>query len=111
MWRLAIWKQLVYSHILEAVSSSPKAGFLMVGYDDLYAIQYFKDNRMAYWKHNGKKNIRQAFEESAKEYRSVMERCRHFDTRLMEDAEKAGGKDMQNFVPLLTARRWRPTNL
>lgn len=48
-------KQLVYSHILEAVSSSPKAGFLMVGYDDLYAIQYFKDNRMAYWKHNGKK--------------------------------------------------------
>lgn len=24
-------KQLVYSHILEAVSSSPKAGFLMVG--------------------------------------------------------------------------------
>ena len=86
-------KQLVYSHILEAVSSSPKAGFLMVGYDDLYAIQYFKDNRMAYWKHNGKKNIRQAFEESAKEYRSVMERCRHFDTRLMEDAEKAGGKE------------------
>ena len=86
-------KQLVYSHILEAVSSSPKAGFLMVGYDDLYAIQYFKDNRMAYWKHNGKKNIRQAFEESAKEYRSVMERCRHFDTRLMEDAEKAGEKE------------------
>lgn len=65
----------------------------MVGYDDLYSIQYFKDNRMAYWKHNGKKNIRQAFEESAKEYRSVMERCRHFDTRLMEDAEKAGGKE------------------
>ncbi|MCQ5224175.1 DUF5127 domain-containing protein [Parabacteroides merdae] len=40
-------KQLVYNHILEAVSSSPKDGFLMVGDDDLYAIQYFKENRMA----------------------------------------------------------------
>lgn len=85
-------KQLVYSHALEEVSSSPEAGFLMVGYDDLYAIQYFKDNRMAYWKHNGKKNIRQAFEESAQAYRSLMKRCRDFDNRLMEEAERAGGK-------------------
>ena len=75
------------------VSDSPQSGFLMVGYDDLYSIQYFKDNRMGYWKHNGKKNIRQAFEGSAEEYRSVMDRCRHFDTRLMEDAEEAGGKE------------------
>ena len=86
-------QQLVYSCDMGMVSDSPQSGYLMVGYDDLYSIQYFKDNRMGYWKHNGKKNIRQAFEESAKEYRSVMERCRHFDTRLMEDAEKAGGKE------------------
>ena len=86
-------QQLVYSCDMGMVSDSSQSGYLMVGYDDLYSIQYFKDNRMGYWKHNGKKNIRQAFEESAKEYRSVMERCRHFDTRLMEDAEKAGGKE------------------
>lgn len=86
-------QQLVYSCDMGMVSDSPQSGYLMVGYDDLYSIQYFKDNRMGYWKHNGKKNIRQAFEESAKEYRSVMERCRNFDTRLMEDAEKAGGKE------------------
>lgn len=86
-------QQLVFSHDMKTMSGSPQSGFLMVGYDDLYSIQYFKDNRMGYWKHNGKKNIRQAFEGSAEEYRSVMDRCRHFDTRLMEDAEKAGGKE------------------
>ena len=62
-------QQLVYSCDMGMVSDSPQSGYLMVGYDDLYSIQYFKD------------------------YRSVMERCRHFDTRLMEDAEKAGGKE------------------
>ena len=54
-------QQLVYSRDMGTVSDSPQSGFLMVGYDDLYSIQYFKDNRMGYWKHNGKKNIRQAF--------------------------------------------------
>ena len=85
--------QLVYSHDPGSVSASPATGFLMVGYDDLYAIQYFKDNRMAYWKHNGEKNIRQAFEEASAQYRSLMNRCRRFDNRLMEDAEKTGGKE------------------
>lgn len=85
--------QLVYSHDPGSVSASPATDFLMVGYDDLYAIQYFKDNRMAYWKHNGEKNIRQAFEEASEQYRSLMNRCRRFDNRLMEDAEKTGGKE------------------
>ncbi len=85
--------QLVYSHDPGSVAASPATGFLMVGYDDLYAIQYFKDNRMAYWKHNGEKNIRQAFEEASEQYRSLMNRCRRFDNRLMEDAEKTGGKE------------------
>ncbi len=83
---------LAYSHDLGSVSS-PVGNFLMIGYDDLYAIQYFNDNRMAYWKHNGQKNIGQAFEEANNDYASVMKRCRQFDTQLMNDAEKAGGKE------------------
>lgn len=83
---------LAYSHDLGSVSS-PVGSFLMIGYDDLYAIQYFNDNRMAYWKHNGQKNIGQALEEANKDYASVMKRCHQFDTQLMNDAEKAGGKE------------------
>lgn len=86
-------KQLLYTYDMGTVSTSPATGFLMVGYDDLYSIQYFKDNRMAYWKHNGKKNIRQAFEEAAGQYNSIMKRCRRFDSHLMKEAEKAGGTE------------------
>ena len=83
---------LAYCHDLGAVSS-PVSNYLMIGYDDLYAIQYFNDNRMAYWKHNGQKNIEQAFEEANNDYASIMKRCRQFDTQMMNDAEKAGGKE------------------
>lgn len=83
---------LAYCHDLGAVSA-PVSNYLMIGYDDLYAIQYFNDNRMAYWKHNGQKNIEQAFEEANNDYASIMKRCRQFDTQMMNDAEKAGGKE------------------
>jgi hypothetical protein len=72
--------------------SSCAQGFIMIGYDDIYAIQYFQDNRMAYWKQNGKVSILQAFEKAHAGYHSVMNRCRAFDHGLMAQLEKAGGK-------------------
>ena len=72
-------KQLVYSHTLEAVSSSPKSGFLMVGYDDCMRSSISRITGWHIGSIMGRKNIRQAFEESAKEYRSLMKRCQDFD--------------------------------
>ena len=46
-------QQLVYSCDMGMVSDSPQSGYLMVGYDDLYSIQYFKDYRLGFWKLNG----------------------------------------------------------
>ncbi len=34
----------------------------MLGYDDIYSIEYFYERRMAYWKHNGQVSIFDAFE-------------------------------------------------
>lgn len=82
---------VAYSEDLGKVSSSAD-GFLMIGYDDLYSIQYFKDNRMGYWKQNGKVDMIQALAKAGKEYNKVMERCRAFDVGLMNDAENAGGQ-------------------
>lgn len=82
---------LAFSEDLGKVSSSAN-GFMMIAYDDLYSIQYFKDNRMAYWKQNGKMDILQALKEAKQNYASIMKRCLDFDTQLMKDAKKAGGK-------------------
>ncbi len=84
---------LAYVNALgEVKKSEDKSGFVMLGYDDIYSIEYFYKRRPAYWKHEGDVTIYDAFERANKEYASVMDQCRSFDIQLMNDAEKAGGK-------------------
>ena len=82
---------LAFSENLGTISA-PAEGYMLVGYDDLYSIQYFKENRMAYWKHDGRVTMLQALQNAAADYEDVMKRCRTFDKQMMADAEKAGGK-------------------
>lgn len=90
---------MAFSEDLGSVTSSA-SGFLMVGYDDLYSIQYFGDNRQAYWKQDGKIDMIQAFEKANNDYMKVMERCRKFDARMMQDAVKAGGQQYAELCAL-----------
>ncbi|MDL2305649.1 DUF4965 domain-containing protein [Bacteroides sp. OttesenSCG-928-D19] len=81
-------------------TATPSNGFMMIGYDDIYAIQYFHDNRPAYWKHNGNVDIIQAFEKASGNYLPIMKRCAAFDTKMMTDAEKVGGKEYAELCAL-----------
>ena len=92
-------KVVAFTEDLGKVSSSAD-GFMMIGYDDLYAIQYFKDNRMAYWKQNGKVDMMQALDKANKSYADVMNRCRQFDNQLMNDAEAVGNKEYAELCAL-----------
>ncbi|NDV82829.1 glutaminase domain-containing protein [Bacteroides sp. 51] len=91
---------LAYTENLGTVNQNGKDGFLMLGYDDVYAIEYFYQRRMAYWKHNGSVSIFDAFERYKAAYPSLMSRCRAFDKQLMADAEKAGGKEYAELCAL-----------
>lgn len=83
---------MAYSEDLGKVSTNGKSGFMMLGYDDIYSVEYMYERRMAYWKHDGKVTIFDAFEKAEQNYQNIMERCRNFDAMIMKDAEKAGGK-------------------
>ena len=83
---------MAYVHNLGSVSNSGKEGFMMLGYDDIYSIEYMYEKRMGYWKHDGKVTIFDAFEKLRDDYQAIMERCRAFDELIYDDAEKAGGK-------------------
>ena len=48
--------------------------------------------RMAYWKHDGKVSIFDAFERAKENYESIMQRCRAYDAMILNDAEQAGGR-------------------
>ena len=91
---------MAYAHDLGAVSKEGKSGYVMIGYDDIYSIEYMYEKRMAYWKHDGKVTIFDAFERAKANYASVMERCRAYDQMILNDAEKAGGKEYSELCAL-----------
>ncbi len=63
--------------------------FMLIGYDEVYDIQYMKQNYKAYYARNGK-TIFQAFEEFRDNYSSIMSRCRALDKTIYDDGLAAG---------------------
>lgn len=90
---------MAYTHNLGQVTTT-SSGFLMIGYDDLYSIQYFKDNRQAYWKRNGQVDIYRAFEKMNEAYPVIMAKCCALDNRLMDEALKTGNKEYAELCAL-----------
>lgn len=91
---------LAYCDRMGKVGAEGKSGYVMLGYDDIYAIEYFYEPVLAYWKHQGKVDIYQAFERAVRDYERIMNRCGTFDVQLMEEAEKAGGKEYAELCAL-----------
>lgn len=76
------------------------SGMIMLGYDDIYSIQYFGKNLRPYWNSDGKQTIIEQFHKADKEYESLIEKCNKFDKELMEKATTAGGKEYADLCAL-----------
>jgi len=83
---------LAYCEDLGTVSANKTAGYIMLGYDDIYSIQYFEKNLKGYWTNDGKTDIYQAFHSAAEDYASIMQQCDLFNRTMMADAVEAGGE-------------------
>ncbi|MGI6074542.1 MAG: glutaminase domain-containing protein, partial [Fermentimonas sp.] len=91
---------LAYSEDMGKVLDD-KAGYFMLGYDDVYSIQYFEENYKGYWAKNGDVSIIDAFKMARDDYSSIMERCDKFNRELMNDAYKAGGTKYMELCALV----------
>lgn len=67
-------------------------GRFMIGYDDVYSVQYFGENLRPYWNRTGDVTIESQFELADKEYCSLARKAAAFDCSLMKEAEEAGGR-------------------
>lgn len=67
-------------------------GRYMIGYDDIYSVQYFGENLRPYWNRKGDKTIFDQFRSAATDYNKLMMRCYEFDRQLMTDAIAASGQ-------------------
>ena len=72
-------------------TGKPQEQFLMVGYDDVYSIQYFKENLPPIWRAEGR-TIEKELAKAAADYKAVMQQCIAFDQKLYADAKNAGGE-------------------
>ena len=88
-------KQLMMNTTLafDKVTKEEQKKYIMIGYDDIYSIQYFGQNLRPYWNKDGKNTIEKQFALAASNYDNVMKECSDFDKKMYDDAEKAGGED------------------
>jgi hypothetical protein len=92
-------RHLAVIHSLGKVNGAA-SGKIMVGYDDQYSIQYFKENLRPYWNSEGKRNIFDAFADAHAEYSQLIKKCNAFDADLMRKAAAAGGKEYAELCAL-----------
>ena len=82
---------LSYSHDFGSVME-PKASYCMVGYDEVEDIEYMYKRYKAYWAHDGKVTLFDAFNKLNNNYSDIMAKCRQLDQRIYDDGFNAGGK-------------------
>jgi hypothetical protein len=79
--------------------NAEKEQLILIGYDDLYAVQYFKQNLKSWWKLDGS-TIEQQLSLAAKEYASVIKKCETLNQTIHDDAVKAGGENYAKLCEL-----------
>ncbi|HYF31748.1 MAG TPA: DUF4965 domain-containing protein [Chitinophagaceae bacterium] len=73
------------------VGTKPVSRTVLIGYDDLYSIQYFGQNLQAWWKKKYK-SLPDLMSKSMDEYTSIKKKCEAFDKELYTNAVFAGGE-------------------
>ena len=75
---------------LGKVGATPTSKHLMLAYDDLESITYFRRNLRAYWRRDGV-GIVDLLRRAEAGYAGLVERCRRFDDEIMADLTRLGG--------------------
>lgn len=81
-------------------ASKNAEGFFMIGYDDIYSIQYFQENLRPYWNRNEDETIAHQFALAARDHDSLMKECLAFDNEMMAETAAAGGQKYASLCAL-----------
>ncbi|PWS27077.1 glutaminase [Pedobacter yonginense] len=82
------------------VGKAPVEKFVELGYDEIYSIQYFKQNLRPWWNTSGKETMEGQLTDAASDYKSVMAKCDELNRSLYADALKSGGKEYADLCVL-----------
>jgi hypothetical protein len=93
------WPVLATAIDLGAVGSQPVSRHLILAYDDVFSVEYFRRKLRPYWRRDGAEAA-DMLRLAARDYAPAMERCRAFDSELMGDLERAGGPEYARLAAL-----------
>ena len=93
--KTAIGKSLMLNTAIDLgkVGSQPKEQMILLGYDDLYSIQYFGQNLKPWWKNDPSQTTEKQLSAAASDYDEVINKCKTFNQEMYQRALKAGGED------------------
>lgn len=80
---------LAYMHDFGKTANA--ASYALIGYDEIYDIEYFYKRYKAYWAHDGEVSIFDMFNTLNSSYSSIMNRCKAFDKMIYDDGFNSGG--------------------
>jgi hypothetical protein len=86
------WKEHQLILDLGSVGTQETSRWLMLAYDDMYSIQYMKENLRPYWRRTGWEAA-DLLRAAAAAFDELSKRCEAFDTELMADLRAAGGEN------------------
>lgn len=82
------------------LTSRPISRYVMLGYDDVYAVQYFQQNLKSWWKLKPGATIEKELSTASKNYASVIAKCNAFDKKVFADALASGGREYADLCVL-----------
>ena len=85
---------------LGKVGTTGKEQLFLLGYDDLYAVQYFNQNLQAWWRLQPGASIEKEMKAAAGDYSAIVQRCKDFNEQLRSAAVKAGGEHYASLCEL-----------
>lgn len=76
----------------EQVTSTGKEHVLLIGYDQLIEVQYFKENLKPWWRLEAGITMEKMLTRAQAEYATVLDKCNKLNNKIWVDALTAGGE-------------------
>ncbi|MDJ1495322.1 DUF4965 domain-containing protein [Cytophagaceae bacterium DM2B3-1] len=91
---------LAISYSLGKVANSPVSAHVLVGYDDIQSVEFFKTPLKAWWRRNSGTSFEKMLVSAEKEYKQLIQECTSFDQQLYKDALQSGGEEYAQLCEL-----------
>ncbi len=95
-------RQLVLNTVIPfgRVDKAGAEKFVMLGYDDLYSVQFFKQNLRPWWRLTPGATMEKELQLAAANYKPVLQKCTGFHRQLYAQARQAGGEKYADLCAL-----------